>query len=70
MFIQYYKTGSRREPVRDYLRNLQRKDSEIIAEDLELVASFGIWNAPVETRKLKDKLRQGQGGSKEYSIVL
>lgn len=69
MNVFYYKTASGREPVREYINNLQRADRIAIAGDLELIRVFGILKAPVVTRKLVGKLWEIKTGSREQQRI-
>jgi phage-related protein len=65
MNIYYYKTLSGREPVREYINNLPYADRCIITGDLELIRDCGIFNAPVMTRKLIEKLWEIKTGTRK-----
>jgi len=62
MRITYYRTASGREPAKEYIYSLQQASLEIILKDLELLSELG-FDAPVVTRKLKDKLWEIKTGS-------
>jgi phage-related protein len=58
--VLFYKTGSGREPVREYINDLDENDKSDIVKDIELIEKYGIHLAPVVTRKLQGKQFKGK----------
>jgi phage-related protein len=58
--VIFYKTGSGREPVREYINDLEENDKADIVKDIELIEKHGIHLAPVVTRKLQGKQFKGK----------
>ena len=60
MKIIYFKTGSGKEPVKDYIISLPEADRAILTGDFELILEYGLTNAPVSTRKMQGKQFKGK----------
>jgi phage-related protein len=69
MDINYFKTSSGREPVREYINKLPSADRVIIAGDLQLIRNYGIMAAPVITRKLIEKLWEIKTGTRHQQRI-
>lgn len=69
MNIYFYKTLSGREPVREYIESLPEADRVIIAVDIRLIAEYGIFDAPIITRKLQEKLWEIKTGTRHQQRV-
>lgn len=63
MEIRYYRTGSGREPVREYIDGLSLRDRAAIMGDFTLVEEYGITAALVATRHLRGKLWEIKTGT-------
>jgi phage-related protein len=60
---------SGREPVREYVTALPETDRASIAGDMEFIRDYGIRNAPIVTRKLKDKLWEIKTGTRHQQRI-
>lgn len=60
MRVLFYKTASGREPVREYINDLEEDDKSDIVKDIELIEKYGIRAAPVVTRKLQGNQFKGK----------
>ena len=69
MNIFYYRTSSGREPVREYIESLRQEDRITIGGDIRLIMEYGIIDAPVVTRKLKDKLWEIKTGARRQQRI-
>ena len=69
MNVYYYRTSSGREPVREYIEGLPVEDRVSIAGDIRLIAQFGIFDAPIITRKLKEKLWEIKTGMRHQQRI-
>ena len=69
MNVFYYKTTSGRQPVREYIECLPEDDRAAIAGDIRLVVEYGIFKAPVITRKLREKLWEIKTGTRHQQRI-
>jgi len=69
MKIHYYTTLSGREPVREYIQSLPEADQIQIAADIRLIMEYGIFMAPIITRKLKGKLWEIKTGIRHQQRI-
>jgi phage-related protein len=69
MNVFYYRTSSGREPVREYIEGLPVEDRVSIAGDIKLIMQFGIFKAPVITRKLQSKLWEIKTGTRNQQRI-
>jgi phage-related protein len=69
MNVYYYRTSSGREPVREYIEGLPVEDRVSIAGDIRLIIQFGIFGAPIVTRKLKGKLWEIKTGTRHQQRI-
>jgi phage-related protein len=53
MELLFYQTEQGRQPVREYIDDLDRDDKAQIIADFELIRKYGLMDAPVSTRKLQ-----------------
>jgi phage-related protein len=56
MKIEFYRTDSGREPVKDYLKNLQKYERVEVARVLEKIRVFGFNAAGTQFRQIRGKL--------------
>ena len=56
MKIEFYKTSSGREPVRDYIYRLQKEEIGIIIETFKKIETYGFKAFGVQFRQIRGKL--------------
>jgi phage-related protein len=69
MNVFYYRTSSGREPVREYIESLPMEDQIAVGGDIRLIIEYGIFNAPVITRKLQGKLWEIKTGTRNQQRI-
>jgi phage-related protein len=69
MNVLYYKTASGREPVREYVGGLPMEDQASILADIKLINQFGVFDAPIVTRKLQGKLWEIKTGTRHQQRI-
>ena len=69
MNVIYYKTSSGKEPVREYIDSLPVADQAIILADIKLINVYGIFEAPIITRKLQEKLWEIKTGTRHQQRI-
>jgi phage-related protein len=80
MDLFFYQTEQGRQPVTEYIDDLDRDDKAQILADFELICKHGLKDAPVSTRKLQGgqfkgklwELKAGKGNQHRifYCVVL
>jgi phage-related protein len=69
MNVFYYRTSSGREPVREYIENLPVEDRVAVGGDMRLIIEYGIFEAPIITRKLQGKLWEIKTGTRNQQRI-
>jgi len=69
MNVFYYRTSSGREPVREYIESLPKEDQIAIGGDIRLIMEYGIFEAPIITRKLQGKLWEIKTGTRNQQRI-